>query len=207
MRERNGPLRAVSFVWFRDDEQPGPFLSWRPVFPLDKSSLRYGVYRSDDTLLCVGVLYTYFVARSADAAAAVLDQPGGPGGPDATELVDGVMPVPLAGIDPAVMLGQLESLLTGVSWEAIFERDGTYEVVAATDDDAVMVMSLPAAFQRALAGASKDALDAVSEPWSQIEEFGGDVDPRDLEDIVFDLAALARRAESTQRRIYCWICL
>lgn len=155
----------------------------------------------------MSVFYTYFLAHSADAAAAVLDQPGGPGGPDYTELVDGGMPVPLAGVDPPVMLGKLESLLTGVSWQAIFERDGTYEIVAATDDNAVMVMSMPAAFQRALAAASQDALEAICEPWAEIEEFGGDVDPRDLENIVSDLAELARRAESTNRRMYCWVCL
>ena len=164
------------------------------------------MYRRRDTILGMGVLYTYFVARSADVAGAVLDQPSGPGGPDGMELVDGIMPVPLTGIDPPVMLGQLQSLLTGVSWQAIFER-GTYEIVAATDDNAVTVMSMPAAFQRALATASQGALEAVCEPWSEIEEFGGGVDPRDLENIVSDLAELARTAESTNRRMYCWVCL
>ena len=47
----------------------------------------------------------------------------------------------------------------------------------------------------------------IAGPWSQTEEFFGQGDPDILTGALGQLAELARRANATNRRLYCWVCI
>jgi hypothetical protein len=96
------------------------------------------------------------------------------------------------------MLGQLEALLTGLT-------HGKMEAVE--DDGGRVVEALTDPISAALADADDERLASVAVPWSQIEEFWGDGDPKALASWLSELAALSRRARERSERLYCWICI
>ncbi|WP_216900407.1 hypothetical protein [Nocardia alni] len=106
-----------------------------------------------------------------------------------------------------VALGQLESLLIRGNTDLDFKRERFGKTLAQLDDGAVTVVTVPDELQQALAVASEDRIDEVAESWSEIEEFGGVVDPTDLAQFLDDLADMARTANRTGQLLYCWTCL
>ncbi|KFU76292.1 hypothetical protein SAMN04489729_4944 [Amycolatopsis lurida] len=146
----------------------------------------------------MGVLFDYFAAPDNDAAATTIDLVGGP---DEASFPT----VALKGVDPFVQLGTLESLLTGVGYEAVIERD--LAPVAMADDGARLVVALTEGLSAALSDADEARLREVAEPWSRTEEFGGQADPADLATVLTGLAELARIATTRGDRLYCWICV
>jgi hypothetical protein len=141
----------------------------------------------------MGVLFDYFSAPSDEEAATVINR-----GP--SSVFDTFQ---TKGIDPIVMLGRLEALLTGREY-----LDVTHgKTVAVEDDGERVVKALTDSISAALADADNDRLAAVAVPWSRIEEFWGHGDPKALASWLSELAALSRRARERSERLYCWICV
>ncbi|MFK3676973.1 hypothetical protein ACI2IP_04545 [Microbacterium sp. NPDC090218] len=150
----------------------------------------------------MGVLYDYFSAPNDEEAAKVLAVEGGPGTPDS-----GYDAVALKGIDPIVQLGTLEALLTETPYDDVVDDPRSGAMLAASEDYDQLVVTLTAALVSALAAADDEALAKVAVPWSQTDEFGGAASPEELTPVLKDLAALARRAESSGALVYCWVCV
>ncbi|GIG71329.1 hypothetical protein [Phytomonospora endophytica] len=102
------------------------------------------------------------------------------------------------GIDPVVMLGQLGEQLTGVDF---LEIGGSDRCGGGPEHS---VERLTTAMRDALAAIDPADVPAVAATWVTIEEFGGGVNGPDMEWFVTDLSALARRAVSSGRHLYCW---
>jgi hypothetical protein len=159
----------------------------------------------------VGVLFDYYSAGSDEAAAGVIDLPGGPGA-----AASGLVPapaglafdvVPVKGIDPLVQMGTLEGLLTGRGYEAIVAGPRAGQILASKGGGERMVVTLTDELQAALASADERQLGSVAVPWCQTDEFFGQGDPELLAGWLRELAGLARRARDGGKRLYCWVCV
>jgi hypothetical protein len=106
---------------------------------------------------------------------------------------------------PSVDLTHLESLLTGVAYDAIVAGPRSGALLASHDDDQVLVLTVTDELQHALAAADDDQLGEVARPWS--EKLGGGGDPASLVSFLSALAQLAREATSRGERLYCWVCV
>lgn len=180
----------------------------------------------------MGVIFEYFAAGSDAAAAGLIDSPGGPGGrvqppdgfmqavrsgdrataarlmrPRVTTTAGGRFVLPSKGIDPAIQLGTLESLLTGKTFHDVTANPRSCKVVASRDGDERLVLTLTDELQSTLAASSNEQLRAVAEPWSTSEEFGRAPQPESLAHFLDALADLARRATEAGQKMYCWTCL
>jgi hypothetical protein len=167
----------------------------------------------------VGVLFDYFSAASDEAAASVIDLPGGPGVPAGTSVPAWLKSrrkgpdqasfdtVPTKGVDPLVQLGTLEALLTGREYELIVAGPRAGRPLAVRHGGERMVVALTDELQVALAEADHSRLASVAVPWSQTEEFWGQGDHEILASLLRDLADLARRARDRDERMYCWVCV
>ena len=190
-------------------------------------TLRVSLHNNGD----MGVLCDYFSASSDDVAAAVVDRVGGPGAPvgesaTATRrrgwfsrkamlpLVEpemhptsGFDTVSANGIDPVVMMGTLEGLLTGRPYQEITGDPRSGHAVAVRDEGERVVVTLTDSLARSLAAASPGRLAEVAIPWAATEEFWGQADPRELAGVLTELASLAARAAGSRERLYCWVCV
>jgi hypothetical protein len=150
----------------------------------------------------MGILCDYFAASSDEQAASVIDRDGGPRqGDPAFPTVDA------KGIVPMVMMGTLEALLTGRTYDEVTAAHPVAEPVAVRDEGERLVVRLAGTLSGALADASDERLAEVAVPWSETEEFWGAGDPAELTPVLRDLAALARRARSDGQHLYCWMCV
>lgn len=182
----------------------------------------------------MGVLFDYFAAGSDEAAAAMIDQTGGPAGPggsgplpegyaeavrsgdrEALRLLmgpkvttspTGTLVLQSKGIDPAVQLGTLEALLTDTTYEAV-RANPRQAALLASQDDVLLVLTLTYELQQALAASTPDRLRTAAERWSATDEFHGTADPEDLLAFLDALCDLARRATGAGLRLYCWTCI
>lgn len=145
----------------------------------------------------MGVLVDYFTAPSDEDAAVVLDS--GPG--ERFPSTEGT------GIEPVVMLGRLEELLTGKTFSQQLVDPASRPLVASGRDHHRLVIKIDNGFARALADADRSTLDDLAVPWSQAEEIGGTADPELLADFLRRLQDLAGAATSTGSAVYCWLCL
>jgi len=139
----------------------------------------------------MGVLYDYFAAPSDDAAAATII--GGPKRRFPT--------VETKSLDPAVVMGQLEELLTGRAYDDVAEDPRWGDGVAIEHDGDVLVLTVTDGLRDGLAAA--DDLDEVAVRWAEVEELDG-FDPALLADVLHDLKALAAEAKRNGERLYCW---
>ena len=169
----------------------------------------------------MGVLYEYFSASTDAEAARAISMPGGPGRPpQSAESRRGWKPgrrspaalhefdtAPTAGLDAVVQMGTLEAQLTGRDYDAITAGPRSGHMVASGDGGQKFVIALTDELKDALACADQDQLRSAAGPWSQTEEFFGQGDPDILTGALRQLAELARRANATNRRLYCWVCL
>jgi hypothetical protein len=146
----------------------------------------------------MGVLFDYFLADSDEVAASVLESSAGEAG---LPFMDG------RGIDPVVMMGTAEALLTDRTYEEVDAARGVVPPVAMADEGTLVVLRLPDTLVAALAGATDLRLAEVAGPWSQTEEFWGEVDPDVLGGFLGELAELARQAQSGRQHMYCWVCV
>lgn len=179
----------------------------------------------------MSVLFDYFSAGSDEEAATVIDRVGGPGSqativqPEPTRGIFGlkrrtVSPVfgtdpelvvydtvSTKNLDPVVQLGTLEELITGKAYDDIVQDPRSGHEVAIGAGGGRLVLTLTGALTSALAAADDDILEQVAVPWSETEEFGNAADPQDLADFLKSLSRLARRADASGKRLYCWVCV
>ncbi|MEW2331255.1 hypothetical protein AB0880_26025 [Micromonospora chersina] len=154
----------------------------------------------------MGVLYDYF--RAADDAAAVRLMEDLDGGPVAVS-GDGaaVDAIDLKGIDPAVILGQLVSLVRGVDWEVNTIVSGL--LWSGDEQEGPWLMSIDSATRDTLASIDDAQVRELSARWGRIEELAWGGPPADDEmlPVIEQIAALARRARDAGENLYCWCCL
>ncbi|MFW0774514.1 hypothetical protein ACLRGI_15240 [Paenarthrobacter nitroguajacolicus] len=177
----------------------------------------------------MGVLFDYFSAGTDEEAAAVIDRPGRPETEEvvvpeaepkrgifdrkrrpAAPVTDAVAEqfrydvVSVTDIDPVVQLGTLEELLTGRPYDDIVDDPRSGHAVAVRSGGERLVLTLTDSVCAGLANASDDFLVQVAGPWSETGEFWGAADPKVLADFLKELSGLARRAEASGKRLYCW---
>jgi hypothetical protein len=155
----------------------------------------------------MGVLFDYFSAPSDEVAATAISRAGGPS--ESSEDTPRLPPfdtLQSTGIEPAVMLGKLEALLTGRDYKEIFDGPRAHKALAIEDDGEKVVETLTDELQAALAGADNERLAAVVVPWSEIDELKGAA-PEGLACWLGEFAELARRARNRGERLYCWVCV
>lgn len=146
---------------------------------------------------CMGLLTDYFIA-SSDAEAADLLSTGVLHLPD-DELLE------CKGIDPWVVLGTLEGLLTNTPYAQLVDDADDVDGDVAHGDEQFIRRVRPT-LTAALAAATPDQLEDVAGPWSQTEELAGS-DPESLADFLHRFSELARTAVARHCDIYCWVSL
>ena len=152
----------------------------------------------------MGILTDYFSAPSDEAAASVLDRPGGP--------VAATVPPPFdtvasKGLDPYVVMGKLEVALTGQDYWAVIAGPQYARMIAGRGDEGPWVCKVSGPLQAALATASDSALALASVDWARVEELQVNGISSDLSGVLEDLAGLARRAAARDEHLYCWMSL
>jgi hypothetical protein len=147
------------------------------------------------------VLCDYFSASDDDVAVRVLDQLGGPD----TSTFD---VVPLKGIDPVVVMAQLEAILTGCTYDEASERPRAGQLLSSPDAESAGIVSVSDTLQEALASATHASLVDAAGLWSETDELRLDGITSDtaLEVLVL-LSGLASRARSAGLRLFCWCAL
>lgn len=154
----------------------------------------------------MAVLFDYFVAPSDAVAATVVDRIGGPGSAAHPAAPSAFPTVRAPGIDPVVMMGTLERLLTGRSFEEILDDPVSGPVVARGDGHRA-VIRLTTSLTEALAAAEDARLGGVALLWSHTREFWGRGDPEELATLLRSLVAIARVARDQEQAMYCWVCV
>jgi hypothetical protein len=142
----------------------------------------------------VGVLCEYFAAPDDATAAGCLES--GPAPPLAV--------VSANGIDPVVILGQLETLSGGRSLDEQSEDPEAGRLVAQNDAGEAFVLGLSPVTGAAIAGIDDADVPRIAAAWVDVEEFGGTADPEGLAGVLRQLRGLARDASETGDRLYCW---
>ena len=150
----------------------------------------------------MALLCEYFVALDDASAATTIDWPGGPSSPPAGS--SGFPTLPLPGIEPTVMMGTLDEILTGRSFDDVLDDPSGHEV---TSTDSAWVWALPVALQDALASSGDDRLRSAAASWAQTEEFGGQADAAHAADAVLALARMVRSGRESGAQLYCWFAL
>jgi hypothetical protein len=164
----------------------------------------------------MGVWYHYFSAPSDEAAVATINRIGErvPPWPFTIRTVRSSLFVERSKdtyvetklVDPALVLRDLEALLTGREYKDVAGYDG--DLLVENEDD-LLIVPLTDMISAALVDADDERLAAVVVPWSQIGEFSGPrEEPEELVRWLLpwlrELAALARRARERSERLYCW---
>ncbi|NUT36651.1 MAG: hypothetical protein HOV79_26655 [Hamadaea sp.] len=68
-------------------------------------------------------------------------------------------------------------------------------------------LTLTDELQAALSAATEAHLHAAAEEWARTEESWRDADGDAVQNIVSQLAVLARHATAGGQRLYCWVCV
>jgi hypothetical protein len=163
----------------------------------------------------MALLCDYFIAPGDEAAAATIDWVGGPSKPpEGRGLIrrrqssSPYPTLPLAGIEPTTMMGKLEELLTGRSFDEIL-ADPSGHQVAIRDGGERIVWALTDNLQNALSNADAARLREVAAPWTAPDDFYGpiDADAARASEALLALAALVRAGKQEGQRLYCWMCV
>lgn len=149
------------------------------------------------------MLCDYFAAPSDEVAAAVIDMEAGP----AFAADSALEALEFTGVDPAVQMGTLEALLTGVPYDQVIRAPRQGDAVAVRNEGEEVVVTLTESLQAALATADAGRLAEVARDWSQTAEFWGAADLEWLTERLGALSALARNASRRGDRLYCWLCV
>lgn len=166
-------------------------------------------------------MYQYFSASTDAEAASAISLPGGPGRPPpsapsrrgrklgrrATATLPDFDAALTGGFGPVVQMGTLEAELTGRDYDTITAAPRSGHMVASADGGQPFVIALTDELKDALALADDNQLRSAAGPWSQTEEFFGHGDPDILTGALHELAELARRANASNRHLYCWVCV
>lgn len=160
----------------------------------------------------MGVLIDYFTAPTDELAAETVDWLGGPAAGVRRRGLFGRARVgyPVVhggGIDPVVMLGTLEELLTGLTFAEQLSDKSSSKPLAVRNEGERVVVPVRGALVSALINASPSQLAEVAEPWSQTEEFWGRGDPEQLLEFLRKLQQLSGHTAEAGTRVYSWICV
>jgi hypothetical protein len=150
----------------------------------------------------MALLCDYFAARSDEDAALTIDWDGGPSRP--ADGQSGYEVIALGGIEPVVLMGQLEGLLTDRTVMEVL-ADPRRHPVANRNGGERLVIPIGERLEEALASVDGARIPEVAAGWSKAEEFWGQVGPTDLIDPVSQLVALAQNARSQGQHVYCWM--
>ena len=143
-------------------------------------------------------LCDYFSAVDDEAAVAVLQTPGGPG-PDSLDVVH------LKNVDPVVCMARLEAIMAGCSYEEASRRPRSGQLLSSPEAESAFVVSVSDTLRELLAAAAEDDLLRAAGPWSLTEELLTiGFDTESAVGVLAALAGLARRAQASGRRLYCW---
>jgi hypothetical protein len=143
-------------------------------------------------------LCDYFSAADDQAAVAVLDTLGGPS-QASLDVVD------LKNIDPVVCIAQLEAIMAGCSYEDARRRPRSGQLLSSPEAEDAFVVSVSDTLCELLAVATADDLARAAGLWSQTEELRMmRADAETMASVLADLAGLARRAQASNQRLYCW---
>jgi hypothetical protein len=145
-------------------------------------------------------LVDYFVAPTDATAVRAMDVVGGP-------QFAGFETVPAKGIDPIVVLGNLESILTGRSYDEIGANPRHGELLSDPDADA-FVVTVTDELRDALAATAEDRLPDIAQRWAQTDELVlGHAEPGHLIELLQMFVTLARHAIDQGGGLYCWLAL
>lgn len=144
----------------------------------------------------MGLLTTYFAARSDRQAAATIDT-GPPRGSDSA-------PVEGNGIEPVVHLATLEHAMTGRPVDDCIDDNAGDAVLAERDGGARLVVRLADGLVAALAAATGEQLAAATASWAGTEELDG-ADLAVLGAFTGALARLCHGAVAGGGHVYCWL--
>jgi hypothetical protein len=143
-------------------------------------------------------LSDYFSAADDQAALGVLGTPGGP-------LPAGLDAIALKDVDPVVVLGRLETIMTGRGENDPGGRPPDAHLVSIPDGEGPLVFRLCDTLTAALATAGPGDLARAARPWSLTAELRAlAMDEATAAASLDALAALARRARAAGLRVYCW---
>ena len=149
----------------------------------------------------MGILTDYFVAPSDEAAAEVLSS--GPSG------VADLPALQMKGLEPVVVMGSLEAILTGRDYDEVSENPRQGFMFSYDDDGERSVTALTNELRDALATSAESRLREAGVELAATEELMAldDEDVKAVVDGVLELAALARIARDRGEGMYCWMCL
>jgi len=140
----------------------------------------------------MGILTDYFTAENDEAAAALIDT-GFAG-------IDGV--VESSGIDPVVILGTLEELVNGRTFDEQLGDPNSRRLIAERDGGQRVIVRIADDFIAAAAALPSDRVEAIATQWSRAEEFYGDAPAEGLAQFITEFSALAQRSQGAGH-VYC----
>ncbi len=146
--------------------------------------------------LFMGVPNDLFIASERELA--VLNELGSP--------VDRLHGISDAGVD-LVMLCTLEEILTGLNWEAIFDR---HYVNPLKDEgpEGPWVYGISKALQEALKDVSSERIAGYAAQWADTDDWTvRDCELQNVVDILSRLIVLARKATDEGKRMFLWTAL
>jgi hypothetical protein len=152
----------------------------------------------------MSLLCDYFVAPNDASAAPTLDWVGGPSQPP-----DGATAfptVPMPGIEPLVMMGTLDGILTGRSFDDVLADPSGHEVASADGGERI-IWALPDSIQDALAESDDTRLRDTAARWVTTDEFWGQGDATEAGDGLIALREMLRVGRQSGQRLYCWCCV
>jgi len=150
----------------------------------------------------MSLLCDYFAAQSESDAALTVDWDGGPSRP--TDGQQRYEVIALGGIEPVVLMGQLEGLLTGRSVREVLGDPG-HSPVAERGGGERLVIPIGERLEGALVSLDETRVPEIAASWAKAEEFWGRVGPTDLVTPLTQLVALAQRARAESQHVYCWM--
>ncbi|MFF3139984.1 hypothetical protein [Streptomyces mirabilis] len=143
----------------------------------------------------MSIIIKFFVARSHEAATAVVD-----GGPDGA-----FESLSYGNFDAEEALIEWESIFTGRSFDELIAADEPEVVADPGDGEGPMLLAASKALQDALAAAGQSRLVEVSQLWVQERAADGEVFDQEIAtQILSDLARLAHGLRGRDHRLYCW---
>jgi hypothetical protein len=164
----------------------------------------------------VSATFEYFLATSDDEAAGVIDRLAGPSSPlpapkrglfrkqssdEPTAAVEFEV-LPGDGIEPVVVLGQLEAIVANKSFDEVLGELG--DPVVAAREGSQLVLRVSDSIGPSLSQLSASERRAAAVKWAAIDEFYGMADPEDLVRLIDDFVSFAERGREQGRGLYCW---
>ncbi|QLJ02864.1 hypothetical protein HZZ00_18840 [Streptomyces sp. NEAU-sy36] len=137
----------------------------------------------------------YFSAVDDESAVAVI-QAGGP-------VRAGLDVIFLKDTDPVDAIAQVESVMSGCSYEEASQRPRAGQLLSPEDADSPFVLTVSDTLCDVLVSASGDDLVAAAATWSAAGGVIG-LDAATAAVVLEALAGLARRARAAGLRLYCW---